>query len=109
MALDRDIAVVTASQQNKDSMKRDGDETNIAEDYRKLAHVTKLIVLNQSKTEKKLGLMRAIMPIAREDAPDHGEVVLVQGLAAGSSTLESVFRSRIRNYADITSIQDEDE
>lgn len=109
MALDRDIAVITASQQGRRTLKGEGDETDVAEDYRKLAHVTKLIVLNQNKVEKKLGLIRAIMPIAREDAPDHGECVLIQGLAAGSSTLESVFRSRIRNYTDITSVQDEDE
>ena len=109
LALTKDIAIVTGSQQNKQSMKGEGDETNIAEDYRKLAHVTKLFVLNQSKVEKRLGLMRVSMPIAREDAPDHGEVVLVQGLAAGSSTLESVFRSRIRNYDGITQATDDGE
>lgn len=110
MALSRNNVVLSASQQNKESMKREGDETNIAEDYRKLAHVTKLIVLNQTKTEKRLGLIRASMPIAREDdTASFGEVVLVQGLAAGTSCLESIFRSRIRNYESITNEADEDD
>jgi hypothetical protein len=57
----RNILGITVTQSNKIATKNDVEASNVAEDARKLGHVTKLIGLNQSSVEKGMGLNRWVM------------------------------------------------
>ncbi len=59
IAEERDCLVVTGSQSNRSSMEKAKiDEWDTAEDIRKLAHVTLMMVLDQTPKEKEVGVMR---------------------------------------------------
>lgn len=92
IAQKRNILVVTASQggiRKVDSDKEVG-VGDISEDARKIAHVTKLILLNQSKNDRKHGVMRVRCPIQREGEgkPDM-TVAVLQCLDIGRCYLDS--------------------
>ena len=64
---DRDLLFLSASQSDADGFnKRLLDKSNFSEDRRKLDHVTAMLGLNMSITEKQLGIMRINEIVARE-------------------------------------------
>lgn len=52
IAQHRSCLVLTATQSNRESFKKDTAASNVAEDYRKLAHVTHAFAINMSDEEK---------------------------------------------------------
>lgn len=95
LAQDEGIALFTASQTNRMSLDRDAKESDAAEDVRKLAHVTKAIMLNQSDLERKAGIMRVRCQMQREDAPTESEAVVLEQRAIGRCYLDSRLRSQV--------------
>ena len=72
--------VVSATQSDADSYTKNViTRSNFSEDKRKLAHVTDLVGLNQTDTEKELGLMRLNHIVLREAAYSATRCVFVAG------------------------------
>lgn len=88
-----DCLVITATQ--ADAASYDAKvitEKNFSEDKRKYSHVTGIITLNQTKKEKRAGVMRIGKLFVREDDIDTNELVTVlQNLAAGQPVTGSYF------------------
>ena len=93
------LAIFTASQTGRMTLQRDAKEQDAAEDVRKLAHVTKAIMLNQSDLERKKGIMRVRCSMQRDNGPSEGEVVVLEQRAIGRCYLDSRFRSEVHNSA----------
>lgn len=88
--------VVTASQGTRKTFQKDIDEEGVAEDIRKLAHVTHMIALNQSKEDKRSGIMRMAMLSAREEEFfTDDEVVVTYQYGIGKAYLDSRWKKDV--------------
>ena len=68
IAVERNIAVVTVSQSNRDGMKaKKITEGNVAEDWSKIATADTIITYNQTDAEAELNLARLYVASARND------------------------------------------
>ncbi|WP_461246475.1 DnaB-like helicase C-terminal domain-containing protein [Treponema sp. R6D11] len=95
-AMESDICIVTASQSGRQGLNdKDIGVGNVAEDMRKVAHVTKMFTLNQTKKEKEVGIMRIRCDIERDDYSTSSEVVVTQCYDIGSAFLQAV---NVRDY-----------
>lgn len=75
IAVERNIAVVTASQSNREGAKaKKVNATHIAEDWSKAATADTILTMSQSEMEQELGLARLYIDKARED---HGGATLL--------------------------------
>ncbi len=84
IAVDRNIAVATVSQSNREGLSRKSlDEGNIAEDFSKIGTADTVITYNQTKAEKVLGLARLIVTNARNDT-DGLTALISQNYAMGT-------------------------
>lgn len=103
LAQARNNLVITGSQTDRSTLRRDAGAGNVSEDMRKLAHVAKMIGLNQSTYEKKLGLMRLSVWIERhDDAIESDEAVVTQALGIGKPYLDS------RPMVDVKGVYEDD-
>lgn len=68
LAQSHDALVITASQADRSTFKKDIEEDNLSEDIRKLAHVTHMMALNQNRDDKKEYLMRCSMLASRSES-----------------------------------------
>lgn len=95
LSQERQVLVITATQADADSYKRDLlTLSNYSEDKRKYAHVTAMYGLNQDHLdrEKKIGIMRINELIKREGEFSNSNVVYVlQNLKRGLPFLGSYF------------------
>jgi len=85
LAQERSCLVVTASQSNRGSIrKRDLAGDDVAEDIRKLAHVDVLLGLNQTREEKRMGVLRVSL-LANRDEEFHEDlqVAVLEARAVG--------------------------
>lgn len=86
--------VITATQ--ADAASYDGTDitmSNFTEDKRKLGHVTAMLAINQTKEEKKEGIARLGVVVAREnDFHIDSQVVMMQHLRTGRALLGSYRR-----------------
>jgi len=90
MAQKRNIAVITASQSNRESAKKGiVSSTDVAEDWRKIGHITKLITLNQSDEEKARGVMRIMSTVQRDEPVTTEEVIVLENRSIGRVYLDS--------------------
>ena len=91
LSLDWNCLVITATQSNVRGHKTTLlDQLNFSEDKRKMAHVTAMIGLNQTKEEKQLGLMRVNVIVAREVEYDVAHYVpILTGFGVGRPILEN--------------------
>jgi replicative DNA helicase len=95
IALDKNMLVVTASQTNRGAINQDADRSHIAEDIRKLAHVAKLIVLNQSKDEKMNNIIR-VGSLAERDGPEiMREARVIYCYEIGQPYIDSRYKSEV--------------
>jgi KaiC/GvpD/RAD55 family RecA-like ATPase len=92
LSLQLDCAIITASQSGRSTLKGDRDVSgsDVSEDSRKIAHVTKMMTLNQSKEEKADGIMRVESEIQRDGAATYGQVVCLQALDIGQVCVDSI-------------------
>jgi replicative DNA helicase len=94
-ALERNICIVTASQSGRASANADATEETIAEDIRKIAHVTKMIAINGTKEERAAGLRRLAMLAERDDSMVFDHVYVTNCLDIGRFALDSRFKKDV--------------
>lgn len=95
MAQGRKCAVFTASQSGRQSIDKNADSKDIAEDIRKLAHVTSMVALNQTPVEKKNGVLRLKQLAIREGEQEFREAVCTQCLSIGRIVTDSHFDNEV--------------
>ena len=91
MAQKRKCVVFTASQSGRASIGKNVDATDIAEDIRKLAHVTSMVSLNQTEIEKKNGILRLKQLAVREGEQEFRQAVCTQCFSIGRIITDSRF------------------
>lgn len=94
-ALERNICIVTASQSGRASANADATEETIAEDIRKIAHVTKMVAINGSKEERASGLLRLNILAERDDSMVFDHVYITNCMDIGRFALDSRFKSDV--------------
>lgn len=95
MAQQRNCLVVTGTQTNKKGITKDAGASDVAEDMRKLAHITKMMILNQNEKEEEAGIIRVKASTQREEKVYNREVVVLQGLDIGRPYLDSKFINEV--------------
>ena len=90
LAQERNILVLTATQTNRAGLSGDDlTSDNVAEDMRKLAHVSKFIALNQTNLEKPKGIMRWKVLLDRDEQSRWDEACALTCLRIGKFVLDS--------------------
>lgn len=90
VAQERNILIVTATQTNRAGLSgEDITPENVAEDMRKLAHVAKLIALNQSPKEREQLIMRFKLLLDRDESYTFDHAVALTCLRVGKFVLDS--------------------
>jgi replicative DNA helicase len=90
VAVDRNLAMVAASQSSKEGKKvRWIDMENFAEDYSKAGISDTIISYNQSDSEYKLGLARLLVAKTRDEARNV-KILIAQSYKIGQFVLDSV-------------------
>ena len=98
----RNIHVCTASQTNRAGMRGDIELEHIAEDMRKLTHVSLLLAINQKPEEKEINALRIKTLLNRDDSVfDGNEAVVLYQLSLGKFYLDSRLRKEVEK-TDIT-------
>lgn len=95
LAQKRKALVVTASQSGRGSIDRDVDATDIAEDIRKIAHVTSMVSLNQTPNDVKHGVMKVKQLAIREGEREFRQAICLQCLSIGRPVLDSYFDDEV--------------
>lgn len=99
LAMERDIAIATASQVNRVGAKSNrSDVTDVAEDFSKIATADCILGYNQTEIERKMGLARILVAAARNDE-DKFEIVISQNYAMCQFVRDSV--GLTSNYHDL--------
>lgn len=90
LAHEKNALVVSASQSTKDSLTRDMNQKDVAEDIRKMAHVTTMIALNQTQEDKKKNIMKVKVLAERfEDFHFGKEAIVLQHFGMAKSYIDS--------------------
>lgn len=93
IAVERNVAMVAASQGNRESSKAKViTDDMVAEDYSKIATADNVVTYNQTVEERKLGLARLYVTNGRNDE-DKFTVLITQSYAIGQFCLDSVMLS----------------
>lgn len=95
------VAVITASQSTRDTIDKDVKASDVAEDMRKLAHVTAMVSLNQTPDEKQQNVMRVKQLIVREEGAEFKEALCLQSLQISCPVLDSRFVDEVENIGDV--------
>ena len=91
IAMERNIAVATASQSNREGAKKKTvKETDVAEDYSKIATVDCAITYSQTDSEREMGLARLYVGKARSDEGKF-QLLISQSYATGQFCIDSMF------------------
>ncbi len=89
LAVERNLMLITASQSNRGGADKERiDDTDIAEDYSKIATADTVITYSQKETEKTLGLARLYVANSR-NAEDRFEILISQHYSTGQFALDS--------------------
>ncbi len=89
LAQERNILVVTASQSDRTTAHKDVQVDNVAEDIRKLAHVSKMVGLNQRQRDYEAGVMRVSQLKERDGRRSFRIAFALQCLEIGRPCLDS--------------------
>lgn len=101
LAHEYNISVWTATQTNRDGLQGDIELANIAEEFRKIAHCSMLIAINQKKAEREEGVVRLKALIKRDDSiSDADEAVVLQQMQIGKFYLDSKLVSEVEPIQD---------
>ena len=102
IAQERKVLVVTATQTGRATVggQKDADEADVAEDIRKVAHVTKMIMINQNATERSQGLYRLSCNTTRDEPVAPSQLLCTSCLAIGEPMLDAHMLSNIDYPAD---------
>lgn len=106
IAVERDFAVATVTQAGREGVKRRRvQETDVAEDFSKIATADVVLTYNQTEAEKALNLGRITVAAARGDV-DKFEIALAQNYAMGQFVRDSI--RMWGNYHDIVNTKAEE-
>lgn len=107
LASERHALVVTATQTGRATVggQKDADESDVAEDIRKVAHVTKMIMINQNAAEREQGLYRLSCNTTRDEPVAPSQLLCTSCLAIGEPMMDAHMIANI----DYESDNDEDE
>jgi replicative DNA helicase len=100
IAMSRNILMATATQSGRATLSRDGKEDDVAEDIRKLAHVSKMIVINRTIKEYEQGIVRISQAAERDERMSTDQAVVLQCLDIGRPYLDSKFKRELRLVED---------
>jgi len=100
IAQERNALLVTATQSGRDSFNQDAKEKDVAEDIRKIAHVAKLIAINQSRKEREYGMCRVQQLVERDDRHLSRQVTVLQCLDIGQVCLDSRLTKEVETIED---------
>jgi hypothetical protein len=90
IAVERNLALVTATQGNRGAaLARTTRDTDVAEDYSKIATADVVVTYSQTPDEKRLGLARLFVANARTDV-DKFTVLITQSYPMGQFALDSM-------------------
>ena len=95
MAQKRKAVVFTASQTNRGAISREVEAEDIAEDIRKLAHVTSMVSISKTKYCKENSLAIFSQLAVREGEPEMRKVIATQCLALGRPVLDSHWKDEV--------------
>lgn len=96
LAQSHNALVITASQADRSTFKKDIEEDNLSEDIRKLAHVTHMMALNQNRDDKKINLMRCSMLASRsEEFQISDEVFCLYQYGIGKVCLDNKWKDEV--------------
>ena len=95
--LETHTCLVTASQSGRATVtgEKDADESDIAEAVSKLNHVTKMITINQNKTDKKRGIYRLNCNTTRDGGVVFDTAVVISCLAIGRPYMDCRLLSNV--------------
>lgn len=88
-ALDRNILVVTASQTNRAGFSKDASEELLAEDIRKITHVSKMIAINRNKKDNNNNMVRIEQLAERDGFLNNRQVAVINCLDIGRPIIDS--------------------
>lgn len=95
MAQERSCGVITASQADRSTLTGEVSETSVSEDIRKLAHVTSMLGLNQTKAEKEKGILRLSQLAVREGKQSFSQALVIQALDIGRFVIDSRIKEEV--------------
>lgn len=95
LAQKRKAVVFTASQTNRGAISREVESEDIAEDIRKLAHVTSMVSISKTKYCKQNSLAIYSQLAVREGQPETRKVIATQCLALGRPVIESHWKDDV--------------
>ena len=96
----RYVSVVTASQAGRMAFKKDAEETDIAEDIRKITHVGKMISINQTLEDRRNRVVRIKQVVERDEFCSVETALVLQCLDLGQVCLDSRFAKDVDNDYD---------
>ena len=89
IAQEKEALVVTATQSGRKGLTGEISESDVAEDMRKMAHITKMVILNQNEKEKDAGIIRMKPAAQREERSFSAEIAVLQSLEIGRPYIDS--------------------
>lgn len=95
LAQRRKALVATATQSTRGALSHDLREEDIAEDIRKLAHVTAMIAINATREDRELGVSRLQQLAIREGASEHRQAVVTQCFSIAQFAMDSKFSDEV--------------
>ena len=95
LAQKRKAVVFTASQTNRGAISREVEAEDVAEDVRKIAHVTSMVSISKTKYCKEHSLAIYSQLAIREGQPETRKVIATQCLALGRPVLESHWKDDV--------------
>lgn len=95
LAQKKKAVVFTASQTNRGALNREAEAEDIAEDIRKLAHVTSMVSISRTKVCKKNNIAIFSQLAVREGEPELRKVVATQCLSLGRPVIDSRFKDEV--------------
>lgn len=95
MAQERNVLLVTVSQSDRSTFYSDVTEINVAEDIRKLAHVTCMLGLSQTKEEAERQIMRVSQVAIREGKRAFDQAVVLYCFDVGRPVLDSRLKKEV--------------
>ena len=95
MAQKRKAVVFTASQTNRGAISREVEAEDVAEDVRKIAHVTSMVSISKTKFCKENSLAIYSQLVVREGHPITKKVVATQCLDLGRPVIESHWKDDV--------------
>jgi KaiC/GvpD/RAD55 family RecA-like ATPase len=96
MAQDRNSLVVTASHTGRTAFNKDAKEENIAEDIRKINHVSKMIAINKDKEDAKINAVRIEQLAERDGKRNYRQALVLQCLEIGKPYIDSRYANEVK-------------